>query len=132
MSSTHAKYKLAFQNREDIKPSIICKSIRIKDQPEADKRIVPSRGTHLMFKKGLLTGTQGMIVPETSDGRLLFIINYYGHPMVGTTDEFCDATHHCGPSQEEIDFICSEIKPFFGEDYDFKANLISAWAGLYR
>ena len=104
--------------------------IRIKDLPEADKRIVPSRGTHLMFKKGLLTGTQGMIVPETSDGRLLFIINYYGHPMVGTTDEFCDATHHCGPSQEEIDFICSEIKPFFGEDYDFKANLISAWAGL--
>ena len=71
-----------------------------------------------------------MIVPETTDGRLLFIINYYGHPMVGTTDEFCDATHHCGPSQEEIDFICSEIKPYFGEDYDFKGNLLSAWAGL--
>ena len=33
LSSPHAKYKLAFQNREDIKPSIICKSIRIKDQP---------------------------------------------------------------------------------------------------
>ena len=33
LSSPHEKYKLAFQNREDIKPSIICKSIRIKDQP---------------------------------------------------------------------------------------------------
>ena len=33
LSSPHAKYKLAFQNREDIKSSIICKSIRIKDQP---------------------------------------------------------------------------------------------------
>ena len=71
-----------------------------------------------------------MIVPETKDGRLLFVINYYGHPMVGTTDEFCDATHHCAPTQEEIDFICEEIKPFFGEDYDFKGNLLSAWAGL--
>ena len=71
-----------------------------------------------------------MIVPETEDGRLLFIINYYGHLLVGTTDEFCDATHNCEPSQEEIDFICKEIKPFIGEDYDFKGNLMSAWAGL--
>ena len=104
--------------------------IRIKDIPDVERRIVPSRGTHLIFKKGLLNGTQGMIVPETTDGRLLFIINYYGHPMVGTTDEFTDATHHCEPTQKEIDFICDEIRPFFGKDYDFKGNLISAWAGL--
>ena len=83
-----------------------------------------------MFKRGLLNGTQGVIVPDTKDGRLLFIINYYGHPMVGTTDEFCDATHHVQPTQKEIDFICEEIKPYFGENYDFKGNLISAWAGL--
>ena len=50
--------------------------------------------------------------------------------MVGTTDEFCDASHNVEPSQEEIDFICDEIKPFLGEDYDFKNNLLSAWAGL--
>ena len=53
-----------------------------------------------------------MIIPETTDGRLLFIINYMGYPMVGTTDEFCEATHNCEPSQEEIDFIIKEIKPF--------------------
>jgi len=69
-------------------------------------------------------------VPETTDGRLLFIINYYGHPMVGTTDEFCEATHFCEPTQKEIDFIIEEIKPFLGKDYDYKGNLLSAWAGL--
>ena len=104
--------------------------LRKKDNPEVENRIVPSRGTHLMFKKGLLKEDQGMIIPETKDGRLIFVINYYGHPMVGTTDEFCDATHHCEPSQEEIDFICEEMKPYFGEDYDYKGNLLSAWAGL--
>ena len=104
--------------------------IRIMDDGNVERRIVPSRGTHLIFKKGIFTGTQGMIVPETTDGRLLFVINYYGHPMVGTTDEFCDASHNVEPSQEEIDFICKEIKPFLGEDYDFKNNLLSAWAGL--
>ena len=72
--------------------------IRLKDNNDVEKRIVPSRGTHLIFKKGMFTGTQGMIVPETKDGRLLFVINYYGHPMVGTTDEFCDATHYVEPT----------------------------------
>lgn len=91
---------------------------------------MPSRGTHLIFKKGLLKENQGIIVPETSDGRLLFIINYMGHPMVGTTDEFCEATHCCQPTEQEIDFIIKEIKPYLGYDYDYKANLLSAWAGL--
>lgn len=50
--------------------------------------------------------------------------------MVGTTDVFCDATHFNEPDQEEIDFLIEEIKPFLGKDYDYKSNLISAWAGL--
>ena len=100
------------------------------DDPKVDNRIVPSRGTHLIFKKGMLKDDHGIIIPETKDGRLIFIINYFGHPMVGTTDEFCDKTHHCEPSQEEIDFIIEELKPYFGSDYDYKKNLLSAWAGL--
>lgn len=83
-----------------------------------------------MFKKGLLPTDSGIIIPKTKDGRLLFIINYLGHPMVGTTDIKCEVTHHCEPTQEEIDFICSELKPYFGEDYDFSKNLMSAWAGI--
>lgn len=49
--------------------------------------------------------------------------------MVGTTDEFCEATHNCEPTEKEIDFIIDEIKPFLGKDYDYKGNLLSAWAG---
>ena len=104
--------------------------IRRMDKPELEDRIVPSRGTHLVFKKGMLKEDYGIIIPETTDGRLIFIINYMGHPMVGTTDEFTDKTHFCEPSKEEIDFIIKELKPYFGEDYDYEGNLLSAWAGL--
>jgi len=100
------------------------------DDPAKDTRIVPSRGTHLIFKKGMLNKTQGIVIPETKDGRLIYVINYLGHPMVGTTDKVCDATHHCEAPQEEIDEIIEELKPFFGDDYDYKGNLQSAWAGL--
>lgn len=67
--------------------------IRIKDNPEAKKRIVGARGTHLMFSRGLVPDHTGIIIPKTKDGRLIFIINYLGHAMVGTTDEKCDITY---------------------------------------
>jgi glycerol-3-phosphate dehydrogenase len=103
--------------------------IRKLDKPEVEPRIVSSRGTHLIFKKGFLGENQGFIVPETSDGRLLFVINYFGHPLVGTTDVFDEATFHCEPDQKEIDFLIEEIKPFLGKDFDYKGNLLSVWAG---
>lgn len=53
-----------------------------------------------------------------------------GYPMVGTTDEFCEATHNCEPTEKEIDFLIEEIKPFLGQDYDYKGNLLASWAGL--
>jgi len=104
--------------------------LRLRDNAEAVPRIQGARGTHLMFKKGLVPAASGIIIPKTKDGRLIFIINYLGHPMVGTTDVKCDVTHYCAPTEKEIDFICSELQPYFGEDYDFKGNLQSAWAGI--
>jgi glycerol-3-phosphate dehydrogenase len=77
---------------------VFADEVRKMASEELTPRIVPSRGTHLIFNKGLLGENQGIIIPETTDGRLLFVINYYGHPMVGTTDVFCDATHNSEPS----------------------------------
>lgn len=72
----------------------------------------------------------GIIIPKTKDGRLLFISNYLGHPMVGTTDVKCDVTEFCQPTEEEIQFMFNELEPYFGKDYDFKNNLLSSWAGI--
>lgn len=72
--------------------------IRQKDDEKAEPRIQGARGTHIMFKKGMLPKDSGIIIPKTKDGRLIFIINYLGHPMVGTTDEKCEVTNHCEPT----------------------------------
>lgn len=105
-------------------------NLRIKDNENAEKRIQGARGTHVMFKKGLLPADAGILIPKTKDGRVLFICSYFGHPMVGTTDLKCDVTHHCEPTQEEIDYIFQELRPYFGADYDYKNNMLSAWAGI--
>lgn len=71
--------------------------IRLKDNPEAGHRITGARGTHLMFKKGLLPKYSGIIIPKTKDGRLIFIINYLDHALVGTTDDKCEIAHEVAP-----------------------------------
>lgn len=50
-----------------------------------------------MFPKELIPENTGIIIPKTKDGRLIFIINYLGHAMVGTTDDKCDVTHTVKP-----------------------------------
>jgi len=109
---------------------VVADKIRKMDNPEVQPRVRGSKGTHLIFKKGTLPQDFALISPTTQDGRLLFVINYMGHPMAGTTDIACDPSDYCEPTQEEIDFICEEVKPYFGDDYDFKGNLQSAWAGI--
>ena len=69
--------------------------MRQLDDQTVEKRIQGARGTHIMFKKGMLPKDSGILIPKTKDGRLIFIINYLGHPMVGTTDVECPVTHHC-------------------------------------
>jgi glycerol-3-phosphate dehydrogenase len=82
-----------------------------------------------MFKQGLLPDHAGILIPKTSDGRLIFVINYLGHAMVGTTDEKTDIAYTITPPQKDIDFIINELKAVFGEDFDYENNLLSSWAG---
>jgi glycerol-3-phosphate dehydrogenase len=45
----------------------------------------------------MLPADSGIIIPKTSDGRILFILNYLGHTMAGTTDDQVDITHYPEP-----------------------------------
>jgi glycerol-3-phosphate dehydrogenase len=71
--------------------------IRLKDEENAMPRIIGAKGTHLIFKGGMIPNDAGIIIPKTKDGRLIFVINYLGQTMVGTTDEKTPITHTVVP-----------------------------------
>lgn len=60
------------------------------DAPNSRKTIVPSRGSHLVLDKSFLGGSEAIMIPKTSDGRVLFVIPWLGKVIVGTTDERTD------------------------------------------
>ena len=53
-------------------------------------------------------------------GRIIFMLNYFGHPLAGTTDVMDDKTHYCEPTQEEIDLT----KRYYGINEEIKQSKI--------
>lgn len=41
----------------------------------------------MILDKGIVSDDMGMILANTSDGRLIFILPYNGYTLVGTTDD---------------------------------------------
>ena len=83
-----------------------CDSVRQLDDANCEKMIATSQGVHLVLPRSFLPGQTAMIVPKTSDGRVIFIIPWHDHAIVGTTDTpIPEATLEPSPKQDEIQFL---------------------------
>jgi len=60
--------------------------LRRMADPQAEATIAPSQGAHLVFDRSFLPGEDAIMVPRTSDGRVLFAIPWEGRTLIGTTD----------------------------------------------
>jgi len=89
-------------------------SVRRMADPEAETLVVTSQGIHLVFDRSFLKGDTALMVPKTSDGRVLFVIPWHGHAVAGTTDTPVDAPSlEPKPLEEEIEFILETASRFF-------------------
>ena len=61
-------------------------SVRRLAEPDVQPLIAPSQGIHLVFHSSFLSSESAIMVPHTSDGRVMFAIPWHGHTLVGTTD----------------------------------------------
>lgn len=53
-------------------------------------RVRHSKGSHLVLRDGAVSGSTAIVIPETDDGRLAFIVPWAGRPLLGTTDDHYD------------------------------------------
>jgi glycerol-3-phosphate dehydrogenase len=81
-------------------------TVRHMADPSAQAMIAPSQGTHLVLDRSFLLGDSALLVPHTADGRVLFVIPWHGHVVVGTTDvAIPKAELEPHATDEEIDLI---------------------------
>jgi glycerol-3-phosphate dehydrogenase len=100
------------------------------DQPKARATVRVSQGTHLVFDTSFLTGTAAIMIPKTSDGRVLFALPWHGQVLLGTTDTPVQA-HSLEPKalQQEIDFILSTASEYLSRA-PTKKDIRAVFAGL--
>jgi glycerol-3-phosphate dehydrogenase len=100
----------------------------------ADSKIEPlmvtSQGIHLVFDRSFLKSDKALMVPRTSDGRVLFVIPWHGHAVAGTTDTPVDA-----PSlepkalDEEVEFILETAGRYLSRP-PTRADVLAVYVGL--
>ena len=94
------------------------------------KYIVPSQGIHLVFDKSFLPSDQALMIPKTSDGRVLFAVPWHNRIVVGTTDTLI-RKHSLEPIalESEIEFVLETAQRFLAKK-PTRADVLSVYAGL--
>lgn len=93
-------------------------------------RVQPSRGTHIVLEKTFLPTDQALMVPKTSDGRVLFAIPWQGKLLAGTTDVPTDEPIHDPKATcDEVDFILAELGQYL-QKTPTRSDVLSTWSGL--
>jgi glycerol-3-phosphate dehydrogenase len=107
-----------------------CDSVRRLADPAARPLIAPSQGIHLVFDGSFLAGESAIMVPHTSDGRVMFAIPWHGHTVVGTTDTpISDASLEPAPLDSEIEFILSTAGRYLARAPG-REDVLSTFAGI--
>ncbi|MDI9335147.1 MAG: glycerol-3-phosphate dehydrogenase/oxidase [Cytophagales bacterium] len=110
-------------------------ALRGVSQPSAHqappaKLVEPSRGVHLVVSRDFMPTDTAMMIPKTRDGRVLFLVPWQGHLILGTTDTpVTSAPREPEADQAEVDFILSEAAHYLKRP-PTRADVLSIWAGL--
>src|SRR5580692_9108970 len=105
-------------------------SIRRMADENAEQLVVTSQGIHLVFDRSFLKGETALMVPRTSDGRVLFVIPWHGHAVAGTTDTAVEALSlEPRAYEEEIEFVLDTASRFFVRP-PTRADILAVFVGL--
>lgn len=108
---------------------IFSDDLRRMDEPAATKILSVSQGSHFVLPRDFLPGDSALMIPRTSDGRVLFAIPWHDRVVVGTTDDAVpQADYEPRAMADERSFLIEHIERFLGRRP--KADeILSMWSG---
>ncbi|NQY67629.1 MAG: glycerol-3-phosphate dehydrogenase/oxidase [Flavobacteriales bacterium] len=89
-----------------------------------------SQGVHLVLDKNFLKSNTAIMIPNTSDGRILFAVPWLGTILIGTTDtEVNDATLEPKALKKEVNYLLKSVKPYLNKPPKL-ADIKSIYSGI--
>ncbi len=99
------------------------------EQPQI--QIEPSKGVHLVFSRAdLPIGESAIVLPETDDKRILFLVPWESRVLFGTTDTGSGELDHPEASQQDIAYLLGHLNRYLATRLT-PEQIVSVYAG-YR
>jgi glycerol-3-phosphate dehydrogenase len=107
-----------------------CDAVRKLSVENSKNIIAPSQGIHLVFAKEFLPSENALMIPKTSDGRVLFAIPWLDKTLVGTTDTPIEKTDlEPQAFEKEIEFILETAGKYLSKPPK-REDVLSVFAGI--
>ena len=92
--------------------------------------VAPSQGVHVVVDREFFPTDHALLIPKTSDGRVLFAVPWLGKVILGTTDTpRSDLAREPTPFAEEVQFILGETAKYLTRAPQ-RSDVKSIWVGL--
>lgn len=107
--------------------------IRKMDDATVHRRIMPVCGSHITMPKGFSSKKHALVIPETADGRILFLVPWLNNVIVGTTERSLVETElNPTVSHKEMLFMAKELGNLYPNvpSTAISDNIRSKWAGV--
>ncbi len=103
--------------------------IRQMDDVSAAPILKASSGIHIVLSPRFVPPETGLLIPKTDDGRVLFVLPWQGHALIGTTDNPAEIVDHPRAREEEVEYLLRHVNKYF--DLSVKlSDVMSVWSGL--
>lgn len=100
------------------------------DDAGSEPKVAASQGVHVVLPRKFFPGGTALIVPRTSDGRVLFLIPWHDHVVVGTTDTpIPEAIEEPTAQSQEIDFLLRTAGEYLAQQ-PARADVTSVFTGI--
>ena len=107
-----------------------CDVVRSMSDETSKPIVTLSQGIHLVFDRSFLPCDSAVMIPKTSDGRVLFCIPWHGHTLVGTTDTpITEADLEPKALEAEIDFVLDTAGEYLTKKPS-REDILSIFTGI--
>ena len=104
-------------------------AVRRLDEPGIPDMLKTSSGVHVVLPGRFSPPDTGLLIPKTEDGRVLFLLPWLGHTLVGTTDNPAGVSAEPLAEAEDVEYILRHVRQYF-ELPVATSDVLSSWSGL--
>lgn len=109
---------------------VFADDILMMDKPGSEKTVCASQGIHLVIEKKFYPSDEALMIPKTSDGRVLFAVPWHNKVILGTTDTPVEeASLEPIALEKEISFVLETAGSYL-EKKPSRSDVLSVFAGL--